>query len=380
LLITSIYFQLNLTLSKANAKPGSTLDLTIATRPNSYIGLMAVDQRVLLLKSGNDIDIARVNADLMAYNQHESYENLTINGGIGRYLDFGESNAFVLTNANKGEIVCFDIREYDDEPLAKEEPDVQLEETPEYEDHSNPRLRKEFPETWLFEELDIGENDRAVMNPVVPDTMTSWIITGFAVDPETGLGLSDIKKLTVSQPFFIIIHLPYSIKYEEMLKVSVSIHNYIPNTKRSLPVEVTMFNEDNEFEFITIEESSGKCKIKPSGAQRSQKKTVTAEANTVTPTFFMIKPKVAGRDIKLRVKATSQSAGDEVQRMLLVQHEGITIYNNKPMLIDLRETPNFSYTYEFMLPENISMNSVKVEAQAVGDMLGPALDNVNHLK
>lgn len=35
--------------------PGENVNLIITSKPNSYIGLLGVDQRSLLLKSGNDI-------------------------------------------------------------------------------------------------------------------------------------------------------------------------------------------------------------------------------------------------------------------------------------------------------------------------------------
>lgn len=42
-------------VSPGNVRPGESVDLTITSKPNSYIGLLGVDQRSLLLKSGNDI-------------------------------------------------------------------------------------------------------------------------------------------------------------------------------------------------------------------------------------------------------------------------------------------------------------------------------------
>lgn len=35
--------------------PGGTVELVITSKPNSYIGLLGVDQSSILLKSGNDI-------------------------------------------------------------------------------------------------------------------------------------------------------------------------------------------------------------------------------------------------------------------------------------------------------------------------------------
>lgn len=40
--------------------PGDNVDITISAKPNSYVGLLAVDQRSLLLKSGNDISYVRL--------------------------------------------------------------------------------------------------------------------------------------------------------------------------------------------------------------------------------------------------------------------------------------------------------------------------------
>lgn len=61
-------------------------------------------------------------------------------------------------------------------------------------------VRKTFPETWMFDTLDLFDGE-CVLTKKVPDTVTTWIITGFAVDPATGLGLSSQpQKLSVFQP------------------------------------------------------------------------------------------------------------------------------------------------------------------------------------
>jgi hypothetical protein len=36
-------------------QPGTDVELTFEAKPNSYVGILGVDQSVLLLKSGNDI-------------------------------------------------------------------------------------------------------------------------------------------------------------------------------------------------------------------------------------------------------------------------------------------------------------------------------------
>ena len=38
-----------------SVEPGKTVDVLIKAKPNSYVGVLGVDQSVLLLKTGNDI-------------------------------------------------------------------------------------------------------------------------------------------------------------------------------------------------------------------------------------------------------------------------------------------------------------------------------------
>lgn len=87
-------------LSKNEVLPGDDLHISVNTRPNSYLALLGVDQSVLLLKSGNDIDKKVIFGEINGYNEVNEY-----NYGYSpdydwrtRY-DFEGSNAFIITNA-----------------------------------------------------------------------------------------------------------------------------------------------------------------------------------------------------------------------------------------------------------------------------------------
>ncbi|KAJ9597120.1 hypothetical protein L9F63_026991, partial [Diploptera punctata] len=45
----------NISINPTEAEPGNMVEMTIQAQSNSHVGLLAVDQSVLLLKSGNDI-------------------------------------------------------------------------------------------------------------------------------------------------------------------------------------------------------------------------------------------------------------------------------------------------------------------------------------
>jgi CD109 antigen len=78
-------------------KPGSDIEIAVSTRPNSSVSLLGVDQSVLLLKKGNDIEASTVFEELLKYgNTDKNYS--FFHGG---YNDFKEASAVVVTNAKK---------------------------------------------------------------------------------------------------------------------------------------------------------------------------------------------------------------------------------------------------------------------------------------
>lgn len=43
-------------VTPSDTEPGASVELNLEAKPNSYIGLLGVDQSVTLLKTGNDIE------------------------------------------------------------------------------------------------------------------------------------------------------------------------------------------------------------------------------------------------------------------------------------------------------------------------------------
>ncbi|KAH3723819.1 hypothetical protein DPMN_049614 [Dreissena polymorpha] len=53
------------------------------------------------------------------------------------------------------------------------------------------QTRKLFPETWLWKSQIVPSGGVVNFDETVPDTVTSWVATAFAVHPQTGLGISE---------------------------------------------------------------------------------------------------------------------------------------------------------------------------------------------
>lgn len=92
----------------------------------------------------------------------------------------------------------------------------------------------------------------------------------------------------------------------------------------------------------------------------------------------MIRPKKAGH-ITIKVTAQGSSAGDGVERQLLVVPEGVPQYVNEAVLVDLRNSPNFFKNLSVKIPKNVVPDSTRVEVTVVGDLLGPTIKNLDKL-
>jgi CD109 antigen len=217
---------------------------------------------------------------------------------------------------------------------------------------------------------------RTTLSKKVPDTITSWIITGFSVDPITGLGLTrQPSKFNVFQPFFVSTNLPYSIKRGEVVAIPVVVFNYMESDHRA---EVTLFNSEGEFEFAEANEEENQVKRRKRAADPQRKKSIVVKSQSGTSVSFMIRPLKVGH-ITIKVVATSAVAGDGVERQLIVEPEGVTQYINKAVFIDLRNNPEFKTNITVKIPPNAVPDSTKIEASAIGDILGPSIENLDKL-
>lgn len=64
------------------------------------------------------------------------------------------------------------------------------------------------------------------MKKTVPDTITKWAAGAFCVSP-VGFGLSPNTGLTVFQPFFVSLTLPYSVIRGEVFTLKATVFNYL---------------------------------------------------------------------------------------------------------------------------------------------------------
>lgn len=64
------------------------------------------------------------------------------------------------------------------------------------------------------------------MEKTTPDTITKWAAGAFCVSP-VGFGVSPNTGLTVFQPFFVSLTLPYSVIRGEVFTLKATVFNYL---------------------------------------------------------------------------------------------------------------------------------------------------------
>jgi CD109 antigen len=92
----------------------------------------------------------------------------------------------------------------------------------------------------------------------------------------------------------------------------------------------------------------------------------------------MVKPKTIGQ-IKIKVTATTDIAGDGVERLLLVQPEGLPQFVNKASFVDLRQEKESKSNFVVKVPKNAVPDSTRIEISVIGDVLGSTINNLDSL-
>ena len=160
-----------------------------------------------------------------------------------------------------------------------------------------------------------------------------------------------------------------------MVSIPFIVFNYLESDQIA---EVTLFNEDKEFEFTEVNESENKVQRRRRALESQRKKSVIVKSQSGVTVPFMIRPLKVGH-ITIKVVASSPVAGDGVERQLIVEPEGVTQYMNKAVFIDLRNNPEFKSNISISIPSNAVPDSTKIQASAVGDILGPSIENLDKL-
>ncbi|KAK0422306.1 hypothetical protein QR680_007497 [Steinernema hermaphroditum] len=388
----------SLSLDRTSAEPGQSVKFTVKAEPDSYVGLAAVDQSVLLLKSGNDITQQMVEEDV------EQYDTTGSSGGRFRPWGApfrrkrsiwypwggiaGRDAASIVENSGVYFLTDAYLYRLPEPPIYKSMvsdgavPEMVFESVASAVPPPNSmpaplRVRSNFPETWVWvrETVENGTGE-AVYEAVAPDTITSWVASAFAINEDDGLGVAPTtSKLKVFRPFFIRLNLPYSVKRGEKLALQVLVFNYL---EKEQDVRVVLKHEkDSGFDFV---QKDGSIKKNKKDKNYNVRVLSVPGGGVSKAVYFPIVPTKIG-NVKLSIVAQAAQAGDAIEMPLKVEPEGYRVDRNVPVIIDLAggKINNFTKEVDLQFPSDAVDGSRRARVDIVGDIMGPALSNIDSL-
>ncbi len=366
----------SITFSDDQAAPGDDIDINIETDGESEVAISIVDKSVFILAE-NRLNLQQVFDELERLYMQPQVElhEATIYPEIvtqGAYDVFDDAGVIVLSNNDVPEGKEYESRNMWDGiwkalgGFAAEgaiPPGATITSTTTVGQSAGTngqgdslaeveRVRQFFPETWLWENITVGADGKITVPVTVPDTITTWMLHAVAVSKESGLGMADTQ-LTVFQPFFLSIDLPYSAIRDEEFPVKVAVYNYL-DTPQEVVVEI---EEAGWFDLLD-----------------SPTKTITIAANDIGSAEFMIRPNGLGyNDIKISARSTR--AADAVIKSLLIQPEGVP----KEFVENLSISDGTVQTIDTSIPEDAVADSGRVYIALTGSFLTQTMDGLDSL-
>lgn len=256
----------------SRSSPMNEVDITITAKPYSYLGLMAVDKYAVDLRSGNDFSVDLISKELAKYDLNDVNSEINTPGKENGVLTLTNSAYFaarvhpgpqiddVLAAATDDGTKMSTVKKTDIGPAYKFKVNTRPPLAGPYAFSRIPKpfwnrprvhVKNEVEDTWIFMNISSGNEGRTTIHKRLPTSTHSWVVTGFSLDPVHGLGFVSFPKTIDSfKPFYITTDLPYSVKLSEVLQVPFVVFN---NQQRDLSVDITMYNTDQSFEFVQVD-------------------------------------------------------------------------------------------------------------------------------
>ena len=232
-------------------------------------------------------------------------------------------------------------------------------------------LRNYFPETWLFDLVDLDENGNIIIEEEAPHSITTWIGESICLSPQTGLTVSNEADLLVSQDFFADLILPYSVKRGEIFPLNASVFSTVDQT---LPVKLTVMKSGA---FKTAQPETDIC-LAP---QDNDIRTFTATAKKLGTVNITLEAKLTSNpDCELADK-NAEGFTDSLVKSIEVKPEGFPVEKTQSEFICRKDNEEASILdmEPLGLPDDLVDDSERAFIAITGDIMAPALSNLQKL-
>ncbi|XP_054019892.1 alpha-2-macroglobulin-like protein 1 [Dryobates pubescens] len=236
------------------------------------------------------------------------------------------------------------------------------------------REHKYFPRTWIWDLFSVGPSGKKNVTVTVPGTITEWR-AGMFCTGSNGFGLAPASSLRVFKPFVVDLPLPSSVIQGETFTLKATVVSYL---QRCLKIKVTL-------------EESAHLQLKPckgcvyssclcAGEAKTFQWSVTAEqlglTNITLSTEAVATEELCGEERPFVLK---QGQKDTVVKLLLVRPEGVLVEKAHSSILCPKKGNPAQEFVSLVLPPNAVEGSVRATVSVTGDLMGTALQNLDHL-
>ncbi|CAO2606747.1 Pregnancy zone protein [Lemmus lemmus] len=235
-------------------------------------------------------------------------------------------------------------------------------------------VRKYFPETWIWDMVPLDISGGSELAVKVPDSITEWKASAFCLSGANGLGLSPTISLTVFQPFFLELTLPYSVVRGEAFTLKATVFNYMSHCIR---IRVDL---ENSPDFLAVpvgdqEDSHCICGNRRKTVSWAVTPKSLGEVNFTATAEALRSAELCGSEVA-KVPALVQK--DTVVKPLIVEPEGIEKEQTFNTLLCASDTELLDQ-WSLTLPPNVVEGSARATHSILGDILGSAMQNLQNL-
>uniref|UniRef100_A0A672Q6Y5 Alpha-2-macroglobulin-like n=1 Tax=Sinocyclocheilus grahami TaxID=75366 RepID=A0A672Q6Y5_SINGR len=376
--------KVSLQFSPVKAVPGEKNTLQLSAQPGSLCGLSAVDQSVLIMESGKRLDTDKIFNLLPVQSVSDFPYSVEDEQGClhvrprralptdNAYESLKRVGLKMATNLAVRVPQCLSYRDltyFRHHNIGTTDADFQISSR----DSPAVTIRTVFPETWIWELAEVGDSGSTQVPVTVPDTITSWETEAFCLSSK-GLGLAPPAQLTVFQPFFLELSLPYSIIRGEIFELKATVFNYL---SKCIMVKVTpTASSDYTLEASSDDQySSCLCANGRKTFKWILTPSVLGVLNITVSAEAEASQTVCDNEI---VSVPERGRIDTVTRSLLVQAEGTEKTETYSWLL-CPKGDSLSEEVNLTLPKDVIEGSARSSVSVIGDILGRALRNLHGL-
>ncbi|NXG51587.1 A2ML1 protein, partial [Psilopogon haemacephalus] len=239
---------------------------------------------------------------------------------------------------------------------------------------SHRRLHHYFPETWIWNLFSIGSNSSRNVLVTAPDATTEWKVKTFCFAGR-GFGLAPTVSLRTIQSLFVDVTLPYSVIQGETFTLKATVFSYL---QQCIQIHVTLAKSSD---FHT----------EPCRTCRDKECLCAEESKTFMWNVTAVQLGTLNITVRTEVLETTAWCGGRkpfpatmrrrhtLVKHLLVRPEGVLVEKSYSSLLCPRGGIMSEEPMSLHLPDNMVKGSARASISISGDLMGLAMQNLDHL-